>query len=365
MDEIIDRIYEASVIPELWVDILDRLAAITHCDGGTLIASDDKQSVRSLSSDCLSPMVSAFINEGWMRRPSIRGCRLRSMNHSGFVVDLDIVTPEEAETDPFYVTCLRKHGGGVGAVTVIPAPSGDQFIFDIERSYKKGHLDRGVLPVLDALRPHLARSALLSFRLGLERARAMTETLGRLELPGAVLAANGRVLSTNSLLERMHAQFISVAGGRLAISHRPANELFQASLASSVRNGPDLNSYSIPVPATDDSAACVVHLLPVRRQALDIFTGAANIFVVTSLSSPQAPPAHILYGLFDLSPAEARVAQRLVEGSSVEQIATANDLSQGTVRKQLKSVLAKTGTSRQAELVGLLTGTQIRAHGPS
>nr|WP_276552804.1 helix-turn-helix transcriptional regulator [Bradyrhizobium elkanii] len=160
----------------------------------------------------------------------------------------------------------------------------------------------------------------------------------------------------------MYTQFITVAGGRLAISHRPANELLQASLTSSVRNGLDLSTYSIPVPATDDCSACVAHLLPVRRQARDIFTGAANILVVTSLSSPKAPPAHILYGLFDLSPAEARVAQRLVEGSSVEEIATSNDLSQETVRKQLKSVLAKTGTSRQAELVGLLTGTQIRAH---
>jgi len=204
---------------------------------------------------------------------------------------------------------------------------------------------------------------LLLRRRGLEQARAMAETLGLLELPAAVLGANGRVLSSNSLLERMHTQFISAEGERLAISHRPADELFQAFLANSVRNGPDLNSYTIPVPATDDCVACVVHLLPVRRQARDIFTGAVNIFVVTLLSSPKAPPAHILHGLFDLSPAEARIAQRLVEGSSVEEIATAHDLSRETVRNQLKSVMAKTGTSRQAELVGLLIGAQLRPHG--
>jgi hypothetical protein len=28
MDDIVDRIYEASVIPDLWTDILDRLAAV-------------------------------------------------------------------------------------------------------------------------------------------------------------------------------------------------------------------------------------------------------------------------------------------------------------------------------------------------
>lgn len=66
MDDIVDRIYEAAVIPDLWVDILDRIAAIAQCDGGILIAADPNQNVRAVSSDCLSPMLRAFISEGWM-----------------------------------------------------------------------------------------------------------------------------------------------------------------------------------------------------------------------------------------------------------------------------------------------------------
>jgi DNA-binding CsgD family transcriptional regulator len=190
----------------------------------------------------------------------------------------------------------------------------------------------------------------------------MTEALSRLALPAAVLASTGRVISTNGLFDKMRNQFIPVAGGRLAISHRGANDLLQAALGKSVHNGSDLRTYSIPVPSAGDLAACVAHLVPVRRQARDIFTGAANIFVVTSLTSPEAPPAHILNGLFDLSPAEAKVAQSLVEGRSLEEIAMADRLSRETVRKQLRAVFSKTGTRRQAELVGLLAGAQIRAH---
>lgn len=364
MDEIIDRIYEASVIPNLWIDVLDRLASIAHCDGGILIAADTRQAVRAISSDCLSQMVDAFVHEGWMRQ-NIRASRLQPKNHAGFVVDLDIVSAEEAEIDPFYVHCLRKYGGGVGTGTVIPVPTGDVIIFNIERSYKKGFLDRDVLPALDVLRPHLARSALLSVRLGLERARTMTEALGLLDLPGAVLTASGRVLSTNSLLDGLHQQFSLSAGGSLMIAHRPANALFEAALQNS--SDADFASYpqSFPVPSTASCTACVAHLVPLRRQARDIFSGAANLFVVTPVGVPQAPSAHILHGLFDLSPAEARVAQRIVEGNSIEEIAKANNVSRETVRNQVKSVLAKTGTSRQAELVGLLMGAQIRAHRPN
>lgn len=212
-------------------------------------------------------------------RQNLRASRLRPLNYSGFVVDLDIVTSDEAETDPFYVNCLRKYGGGVGTGTVIPAPSGDLIIFNIERSYKKGFVDRDVLPALDALRPHLARSALLSLRLGLERARAMTEALARLELPAAVLGGSGRVLSTNTLLDRLDKQFIVAAGGRLAISYRPATELFERYLVNSARGGTTQNPYSIPIPVTDGCPAAVAHLLPVCRQARDIFP-APHIYLL-------------------------------------------------------------------------------------
>jgi DNA-binding CsgD family transcriptional regulator len=359
--DVLDRIYEAAVIPDLWIGVLDRIAAIAGCDGGILLSVDNQQFVRALSSDSLAPMLNAFINNGWMRQ-NIRASRFASMNYSGFMVDYDLVTPDEAETDPLYVEVLRRYGGGMGTGTLIPVPSGDLIIFNIERSYKKGPVDRGVLPALDSLRPHLARSALLAVRLGLERARAMTDTLSKLALPGAVLGGSGRVLSANSLLESMDKQFIPRAGGYLAISHRPAQEMFEEAVRKSVRSGPEARPCSIPIPATDDLPPCVAHLLPVRRQARDIFTGASSLMVITSLTNPKAPPAHVLNGLFDLSPAEARIARSLVEGQSIKDIANASGLSRETIRTQLKSVLAKTGTRRQAELVGLLMGAQI-GHG--
>ncbi len=358
LDDVVDRIYEASVIPDLWIDVLDRLAAIADCDGGILISVDQQQCVRASASHCLAPMLNVFVNDGWMRQ-NIRASRVLSMNHAGFVTDEDIVTPEEAQTDPLYVEVLRKYGGGLGTGTLIPIPSGDLVIFNIERSYKKGPVDRTVLPVLDSLRPHLARSALLAVRLGLERARAMTATLSRLGLAGAVLGANGRVLSTNSLLEKLDKQFVSIAGERLAIAHRRAQELFRAAVSASNLASVNPRTHSIPIPAIDDAAPCVVHLVPVRRQARDIFVSAAFLLVVTSLVAPKAPAADLLHGLFDLSPAEAKVARALIEGRTVEEIANANALSRETIRAQLKSVLAKTGTRRQAELVGLLTGIQI------
>ena len=65
----------------------------------------------------------------------------------------------------------------------------------------------------------------------------------------------------------------------------------------------------------------------------------------------------VLCKLYGLTKAEARVTQRLVQGRSVEQIASDLAVHRNTVRAHLKQAFQKTGTSRQAELVSLvLTG---------
>lgn len=65
-------------------------------------------------------------------------------------------------------------------------------------------------------------------------------------------------------------------------------------------------------------------------------------------------PADLLVSLFDLTPAEARVAHKIAAGATVETIAETLGVSRETVRSQLKAALAKVGLTRQAELVGLL-----------
>ena len=67
-----------------------------------------------------------------------------------------------------------------------------------------------------------------------------------------------------------------------------------------------------------------------------------------------APPVEILQALFDLSPAEARVAAMITEGHSVSTISQRLSVKPNTVRVQLKAIFSKTGTNRQGELVSLL-----------
>lgn len=62
----------------------------------------------------------------------------------------------------------------------------------------------------------------------------------------------------------------------------------------------------------------------------------------------------ILSMTFDLTPAEARLAARIVNGQSTEECAKELDVKMSTLRSQLISIYSKTGASGQADLVRLV-----------
>ena len=104
----------------------------------------------------------------------------------------------------------------------------------------------------------------------------------------------------------------------------------------------------------------VLHVIPVRGSARDIFTQATALLVVTPVDRAAVPTAEVLQGLFDLTPAEARVARGIGQAETIDTLADATGVNRETVRSQLKAVLSKTGLSRQQELVSLLAGKAFR-----
>lgn len=105
----------------------------------------------------------------------------------------------------------------------------------------------------------------------------------------------------------------------------------------------------------------VAHVLPIRRSARDLFVRCAGMLVLTPVTLPRAPPVELVQSLFDLTPAEARVARRLAAGETASDIASAGSVSLNTVRSQMRGVFDKTGRRRQAEVVALLGGITIGA----
>ncbi len=355
---IINRIYEAGAIQETWTSVLHSLSNRYDGAGGLLFAFGANGTQRWIASPDIQSTFEEFVRDGWAELNQ-RPARLAAMNYAGFVQDFDTFTPEEIENDRVYQEFYIKRGLGWAAGTMVPVPSGDTLVFSFERAYRKGSFQRHELQELDALRPHLARAALCSSRLALQRAQGMTAALEVIGLPAAVLRDGGRLYAANASFQALIPAVASDLRRRLVFTNDGADALLDDTLKRLAVEDASGQSRSIPIPASENRVAMVAHVVPVRGQAGDIFSYGMALLVVTPVDRKIVPTAEVLQGLFDLTPAEARVARGIAEAQTVEAIALANGVSRETVRTQLSSVLGKTGLNRQAELVALLSGKGI------
>lgn len=363
-DDLIDRIYEAAFVPELWSSVLEAAGDLSGSANGALFVFNEAAPIRGRFSDAsprsaealkdVRPLFDKFLgSDSWKIFPGVM--RMYEIQPARFVQVEDFMTPEEIANDPQRIAA-RSVGIGVNLCTAVPLPTGELVTIVFQRWLKDAGYDQAAIERVDALRPHFARAGMMAARLRLEQARAAVETLETIGLAAAVLSAPGRVMTANALLEEMRTTFIAAAHGRIALAHPAANALFQEAIA---HNRSDRVVRSIPIPAAEGQQPLVVHLLPLRRAAHDIFAGADMLVTATPVSaSAIVPSPSILAGLFDLTPAEARLAAALSQGRPLKDAASDSNITFKSGRTYLERIFAKTGTHQQSELVALLKSTE-------
>ncbi len=113
--------------------------------------------------------------------------------------------------------------------------------------------------------------------------------------------------------------------------------------------------------ALRDTEGGVTHGLTISRIAQDAtpvpahlrHTAALLVFISTP-GRQRAVSVRQLMQMFALTPAEARLAHALARGASMEDHQQSEEIKSSTARSQLQSVLRKTGTHRQQDLVRIL-----------
>jgi DNA-binding CsgD family transcriptional regulator len=353
---LIDRIYECGFVPELWPEVLRETSKLSGSAGASVFVTNPDVSAWTSSRNA-HDITSRFIKDGWYWRGQLMK-RVHASDHPGFLRDVDICTPEELREEPIYRDSWSRMGLGWGAATAFSLPTGDALSIVLSRVTQDGPASPETIRMLDMLRPHLARTAVMSARLQLERAKAAGDALAALGLAALVFGENGKVLVANTLMETLPEVIRWRAADRVMLLDRNADTLLHDALS---RIGLPDNSgvRSFPVREGATGALRVGHLLPIRFSARDIFVRSAAVFVLMPVSAPAAPPLELLRSLFDLTAAEARVARGLATGKVVEEIAGDSGVSPSTVRSQVRAVLQKTGCERQTDVVALMGGLSV------
>jgi DNA-binding CsgD family transcriptional regulator len=168
----------------------------------------------------------------------------------------------------------------------------------------------------------------------------------------------GRVAAANESFENMTEHLVWLAHGRFSFLSAAASDILREYVAQLNRPGA-ASARSFAVQGREGAQPAVAHFVPVRGDARDLFGAIGALLVVTPLGLRADIDVDLVQALFDLTPAEARVAASLLKGQSISEIAEGHRVSQDTVRTQVKSVLLKSGASRQAEFVAQFGSAQL------
>lgn len=357
IEPLIDRIYEAAAVPTLWTAVLTDINVLADGLFSSLVATT-RTNWHTVTSAGGERLVSEYLAEGWHERTD-RLQRLVAARHAGFIYHLDMYGDEDWMKQPFYTEFARPRGiGWGGAASVIPVPTGEMLFLDVEYRDGPERMDAETLRKLDVLRPHIPRAALFSTRLAFEKAQAATTALDIVGLPAGVLSRSMRLIAANRRLDAMVPSVIRDSKQRITLASPNADALLAATLAQNAASVPSAVG-SVPVPATHEHPPYIIHIVPTRGAANDVFSNAAAVLVVTPVVPSEVPTAEVLQGLFDLTPAEARVARGVGELQTLEAIAAEAGVSRETIRSQVRAVLTKTGMTRQGDLAALLAGTRL------
>ncbi len=341
---IIDQIYEAAVLPELWSAVIEEIANHTGCHGGAFFSLSEHGPLMIASKTC-EQHLNVMMEEGWAAQ-NIRAHRVISMAPIGFVTDHDVCSEDEIANHPIYTDFLRPRGLGWSTATHVTGANDDVAVFSIDQLYDRGPISEEVRGFLNALRPHLARAAMLATQFGIERIKGVLASFEQLSIAAAAIDRHGKVRLVNDRFTSVTPKVTIGAFDRLDILDDGARILLRQALSTL-----DFDHAPRSIPVLGQAAPFVVHIIPVQRQARDIFTAADAIAAIVPLNFPGLPFRTIVRKLYDVTEAEARVTEALLSGLTVQAIAERQGVSTQTIRTHLKSVFAKTGVTRQADLI--------------
>ena len=185
---------------------------------------------------------------------------------------------------------------------------------------------------------------------------AMDGVLDRLSIGVLLLQPGGEILFMNQSAVNILAEEDGLSVGRENILKAGNPELSkqivedcQMLIQDPAEEGGQTFALSVPRPSLKNDLKLIFTRYPVSPGHED-----QVLLFLTDPEIQTLPSAEMLSRLFNLSPAEGRLARELASGKKVEEISEAMGITVSSVRTYLKRLMEKTGTSRQAELVRLL-----------
>lgn len=240
----------------------------------------------------------------------------------------------------------------------------------VQRSHKSGPFSDNHKQALQSLVPHLQRAFRLSMHFDSVHStlHGAQDALYFLPTPLMLLDEYGKVAFVNQRAESIlnSSKAFSVSSKRLTATDETVHEQIKQATKQVIRVSMGQGIHCANgVRFVDYQRGTFINLIMTPYPARSVtYLGlnsriCAAVFIQDGSENGEFPSG-LLQSLYGLTSAEVRLAKGLLDGLTPAELATRFRVKIATIRTQLRSLFAKTGTSGQVEVVRLLTNLMAR-----
>lgn len=354
-----DAFHAAAFDQNGWYEALEGLAEATGSAMGQLIGLGADAAVPFNIMTNADPDANRIFVEARGGDPQFNPRVRAGMNAPVLQVlaESDFITPDEYKRDAHYQEFAIPWGVPYICLCTLERRNDMLIGLSVSRSEREGHISDKQREIFTSLAPHVRAAVRTQLALEDHGAALLVGAMDAVSMPAFVCDRQGQVCALSAGAEKLLSsqRGLQLRQGRLKATNPAEQSLLQRAIDAVVARpvvggAPTVRSVVVHYgPANASYAVLDIVGMPVGK--FDFNFAPRVLILARSERGQDGRRSAILQVGFALTSAEIEVALHIARGRSPDAIATIRHVSVGTVRIQIKSILAKMGLKRQVELV--------------
>jgi len=372
LSELIGSIYDCALDPGRWEGTLADVAETFDCAVVSLTLNDLhnnrflinkaagwEPALLRLKSERHVPEINARLTEWLAQQSSIDEMFVTSAH----------LSPDYIQASPYVEECLKPQGI-VDIMHMFLMHTRRQFAeIGLGRHARQGVITARELELGRLLLPHLRKAVTISDILdvsSIEQAH-MAEALDALRCGVVLTDERAGILHANRSAERMMSKGAPIRSVRrvLAAGTSAASRELRRAILHAARNETHSGEGNAAIRLTDaDEPPAYAHVLPMVTGDLRTRLQPNAVAAIFVGATDEQTGIGLLAKAYNLTAAEVRILESLMAGHTLAETAQQFGIARSTAKTHLDHIFAKTGVSRQTELVRLTMQLTQPVHGP-
>jgi DNA-binding CsgD family transcriptional regulator/PAS domain-containing protein len=357
--ELLATLYAAPLDESQWQIFLTQLCEITGSRIGFFLRNDSTLGNRTLASGGIP--VPAQVEQGFraahtysdpFRQALLRNPRI------GVIEGEEIVPHDEFVATEIYRDLAAAGGMEYTTCLVLSVSARTLEIISLWRGPERAVLEEEHKELLTLLMPHLKNALKIRHALGLaeNRARSAEAMLNASATASILLDGDGRIIHMNEAAQQIAVaqDGFGVRVDRIVPTDAARRGEFSALVSACTAVDMDHSGGALALGRRLGKRPLQMLVTPVRLT--EKYRSSVRVLILATdpdraISFPDA----VLRRTYGLTPAETEIANALLTGFSLDEIAQLRKVSVATIRSQMKGLMGKTETQRQGDLIRLLS----------